>query len=210
LHLVAENHPNAPLKRLAQYLSIPIDTAREVYADLQALADINPYGAWPVRDHCLPSPSQLAVSPDRADVIKPDARAYVVDCLRDLADVLPGVSYIQIQAWTEHSHSGTQRRRTYFRFLLSPEQELACIEAATMTFQFRHEVTHDPDHHYHDLNESRRLSWTTQLGITPPDLCVALHLLPMFSLSIPAPGIVLHDPAIARAWWDSTSPPSLA
>lgn len=201
LHLVPEDHPNQPVKRLAQYLSLSIEDARSLFLDFHTLAETNRYGAWPMPDHCL-APAQLEpLSFDHADVIKSDARPYVLDCLRDLVDVLPGVADIEIQAWTEYSHSGTQRRRTYFRFLSGPGVELACIESSTLTFQFRHEVTHDPEHHYHDINEARRRAWLEQLGVSPADLAVVLHLLPMFALSIPVPSIRLTDPATAQAWW---------
>lgn len=202
LHLVAEDHPNQPVKRLAQYLSLSIEDARSLFEDFHALAELNAYGAWPVPAHCL-APTQLEpLSLNHAAVIKSDARPYVLDCLRDLVDVLPGVADIEIQAWTEYSHSGTQRRRTYFRFLTSADVELACIEASTLTFQFRHEVTHDPEHHYHDINEARRRAWLEQLGVAPADLAVVLHLLPMFSLSIPVPSIHLADATAAQAWWE--------
>jgi hypothetical protein len=203
LHLVPEDHPNQPLKRLAQYLSVSIEDARSLYQDFHELAEINRYGAWPIAAHCLPTPQAEPLSVVGADVIKRDARHYVIECLRDLIDVLPGVWSISIEAWTEFSHNGTQRRRTYFRFLRTPETELACIEASTLTFQFRHEVTHDPEHHYHDINEARRQVWLEQLGVEPADLAVVLHLLPMFALSLPVPGITLNDPEDVAAFWAS-------
>lgn len=203
LHLVREDHPNQPLKRLAQYLSLSIEDARSLYQDFHALADINPYGAWPILAHCLPTPATDPLTPHNADVIKPAARAYVTELLLDLADALPGVASIALEAWTEYSHSGTQRRRTYFRFLADQDTELACIEASTLTFQFRHEVTHDPDNHYHDINESRRDAWLAQLGIDPgtSDLAIVLHLLPMFSLSLPVPSMALNPVQDVHAWW---------
>lgn len=201
LHLVPEDHPNQPLKRLSQYLSLSIADARALYQDLHVLAKFNPYGAWALPAHRLPVPEIAPLSLDNADAIKPDARGYVLDCLRDLVDVLPGIWSINIEAWTELSHNGTQRRRTYFRFLRSPEVELTCIEGSTLTYQFRHEVTHDPEHHYHDINESRRQAWLGQLGVEVQDLAVVLHLLPMFGLSLPVPSITLNDPAAVDAWW---------
>lgn len=201
LHLVPEDHPNQPLKRLAQYLSLSIEDARSLYQDFHQLAQINHYGAWPIAAHCLPTPQAEPLSVVSAEGIKPDARPYVIDCLRDLVDVLPGVWSISLDSWTEYSHSGTQRRRTYFRFLRSPDIELACIEASSLTYQFRHEVTHDPEHHYHDINESRRQAWLEQLGVEVQDLAVVLHLLPMFGLSLPVPSITLNDPDTVAAWW---------
>ena len=200
LQLVNVDHPNGPLKRLATHLSISVEQAGQIYPDLLALARLNPYGAWFPEAHALDLPAP-PLSQQDMEIIRPTTRPYIAECLRDLQDSLPGVAYIEIQCWTETSHQGVARRRTYFHMMRGPDLALASIEAATLSFQLRHETFHDPEHHYHQVNQVRREIWIEQMGVTPEDFPVVLHLLPLFALSLPTPRLALRTPEQAEAFW---------
>lgn len=175
--------------KLADFLK-DAEAVEKIREHASLIAGCNPCGAWPL--HPLESMAENVIAKDQPPVgVGPSSRDYLMDAFDELREILPTTSEIKIRYTVTHTSNHVQRFRPFYAFM-GQGKELASIEAAMLVTILRHELGSPKAADYYDINEARLDLICEQLSLSPENIVVLAHVLPLFGPSYQATALRLR------------------